>query len=144
MATINLLRLAVGITDMNHLAEVQKGRIFTHQGERATQSWTRRKPTREAELLNGGSIYWVIRNNIMVRQRVIALEMAETAEGTMCRLILDPELIRLVPVHKKAFQGWRYLEPGDAPRDLGVFYPGKGDEELPQALIEELKTLGLF
>lgn len=144
MATINLLRLAVGITDMNHLATVQAGRLFQYQGAKATQSWTRRKPTREAELLNGGSLYWVIRNNIMVRQRLIGLDLAETDAGTMCRLILDPQLIRLSPVHKKAFQGWRYLESADAPRDLGIFHPGKSDDELPQALIEELKALGLF
>lgn len=144
MATINLLRLAVGITDMNHLAAVQAGRLFPYKGVQATQSWTRRKPTRERDLLDGGSIYWVIRNNIMVRQRLIGLDMAETDSGTMCRLILDPALIRLIPVHKKAFQGWRYLESADAPRDWGVFHPGKADDDLPQALIEELKSLGLF
>lgn len=144
MATINLLRLAVGITDMNHLAAVQAQRLFPHNDVSATQTWTRRKPTREAELLNGGSIYWVIRNNIMVRQRVMALDVTETAEGSMCRIILDPQLIRLSPVHKKAFQGWRYLESGDAPRDLGVFYPGQGEDEAPAEMIEALKALGLF
>lgn len=144
MATINLLRLAVGITDMNHLAAVQTQRLFSYNATSATQTWTRRKPTRAAELLNGGSIYWVIRNNIMVRQRVMALDLVETAEGSMCRIILDPQLIRLAAVHKKAFQGWRYLESGDAPRDLGIFYPGQAEDEAPAAMIEELKALGLF
>lgn len=145
MATINLIRLAVGITDMNHLAAVQADRLFDYDGVQATQTWTRRKPTRDTALMNGGSLYWVIRNNIMLRQRVIGLEMVESGEGSMCRIILDPELIRLVPVHKKAFQGWRYLESADAPRDAGVFYPGQvGEDTLPAALIDELKALGLY
>ncbi|MGZ9098057.1 MAG: DUF1489 family protein [Micavibrio sp.] len=144
MATINLIRLAVGITDMNHLAAVQRSRLLSFNGESATETRTRHRPRREAELLNGGSLYWVIRNNIMLRQRVIALEGIQTETGPVCRLILDPQLIRLAAVQKKAFQGWRYLKIADAPRDLGVFHPGVEEGgDIPAEMAETLKILGL-
>lgn len=141
MATINLIRLAVGITDMSHLAQIQQERLFSFEGRAATETRTRNRPRRAEDLLNGGSLYWVIKNNIMLRQRVIGIGVTE---DKACRLILDPQLIRLAAVRKKAFQGWRYLKTSDAPRDIGVFYPGSdGAGEMPTEMAEALKILGL-
>jgi hypothetical protein len=95
-------------------------------------------PKRAAEMLDGGSLYWVIKNFIIVRQRLIGFEEVKDKEGkAMCRIHLNPELIRTKPRKKRPFQGWRYLEPGDAPSDLD----GKGpalSADLEAALKEAL------
>ena len=89
-------------------------------------------PKRAEEMLAGGSLYWVIKHYIIVRQRLIGFEEVKDKDGkAMCRIHLDPELIRTKPRKKRPFQGWRYLEPGDAPADLD----GKGP-----ALSADLET----
>jgi hypothetical protein len=99
---------------------------------------TRMSPKRAEEMLAGGSLYWVIKNFIIVRQRLVGFEQVKDKEGkAMCRVQLDPELIRTKPRKKRPFQGWRYLEPGDAPSDLD----GKGpalSADLEAALKEAL------
>jgi hypothetical protein len=95
-------------------------------------------PKRAAEMLDGGSLYWVIKHFIIVRQRFVGFEEFKDKDGkSMCRIHLDPELVRTKPRKKRPFQGWRYLEPGDAPSDLD----GKGpalSADLELALKEAL------
>ena len=97
-------------------------------------------PKRIAELLDGGSLYWVIKGIVQVRQRLIDVRPFVDEEGIgRCRLVLDPKVVRTEWQPKRPFQGWRYLPASEAPRDLT-----KGrDDNLPPALLAELAGLGL-
>src|SRR5690606_33434940 len=76
-------------------------------------------PKRKSALLDGGSLYWVIKGVVQVRQRLVGLEEGAKEDGTpCCLLVLDPKLVPVRPVPRRAFQGWRYLPAEDAPPDL--------------------------
>jgi hypothetical protein len=138
---LHLIKLAVGIRDMEHLAEVQTGRRFEREGRTVVPGFTRRMPRRPDEIVDGGSIYWVIKGSVRCRQRILDFEQMQGEDGqSWCRLVLDPDLVTVMPVAKKAFQGWRYLSETEAPRDLEA---GQGDE-LPPHLVAELRELGLL
>jgi hypothetical protein len=144
-APLNLVKLAVGIGSPEHLAWVQKRRLIeaceAGRGGRLLHV-TRNTPRRSAELLAGGSIYWVIKGRIRVRQRLLDIETDTDSEGRrLCRLVLDPLLVGVEARRCRAFQGWRYLAPDDSP-------PDHGDDDsggtLPGALATELRELGLL
>ena len=98
-------------------------------------------PRRRDEVLDGGSLYWVIRHEVRLRQRIAAIEADETADGRSCALlILDPVLVPTEPIPRRPFQGWRYLEPGDAPRDLTLV---PADEDMAPELRRALEQMGL-
>lgn len=137
---LNLIKLAVGAEDLESVARFQArrrrelGRLL---------HCTRMMPRRRDELLDGGSIYWVIRGLVRARQRILGIEAATDREGrAMTALVLDPELIRTEPRSQRAFQGWRYLTAEQAPRDLGQAVDGL--EEMPPDMIAELRALGLI
>lgn len=141
---LNLVKLAVGIDDVDHLARAQQRRraeaIRSGQGERLWHV-TRNTPRRAEELLDGGSIYWVIKGRIRVRQRLLAIETDIDDEGRrFCRLGLDPSLVETKPLAHRAIQGWRYLPAAEAPADR---HAGAG-ADLPAGLAEELRDLGLL
>ena len=99
------------------------------------------RPRREAELLDGGSLYWVIRGLVLARQRLVALEPRVGADGiTRCALRLDPGLARTLPQPRRAFQGWRYLRPEDAPADL----PAGPESAMPTRLALDLAEIGVL
>jgi hypothetical protein len=100
-------------------------------------------PKREADVLNGGSIYWVIKGEIQGRQRIVRLDEVLGSDGIRrCAIVLDPEIVRVAPTPKRAFQGWRYLDPQNAPPDLK---PARaGEEELPAELSAALLEMGLI
>ncbi len=99
-------------------------------------------PKREAEVLDGGSLYWVIKGLVLARQRILGLEERRGADGILrCALVLDRQLIRTETQPKRAFQGWRYLDPKDAPRDLKA--SRMAAEPLPQRLVSALAEIGL-
>lgn len=82
---------------------------------------TRMIPKRRDELLDGGSLYWVIKGSVQARQKLIDVRPFKDDEGTRrCHLVLDPALVETRPQPRRAFQGWRYLTPVDAPDDLTV------------------------
>ena len=100
-------------------------------------------PKRADEILDGGSIYWVIRGEIACREQVLGIEPFTDGDGIgRCRLILDPHCVPVRPRPYRAFQGWRYLAPGDAPPDLGAI--SKGVEAMPEDMRRELRELGLL
>jgi hypothetical protein len=104
---------------------------------------TRMWPKREAELLDGGSIYWVIKGAIQARQRLIGFDEIIGEDGIRrCGFMLDPDLIRTTNAIKRPFQGWRYLKDGDAPSDLGVVR--ENEAELPEDMQQSLAKLGVF
>jgi hypothetical protein len=137
--TVHLIKLCVGISDVEELAEWQ---ALRRRQARRVYHVTRMVPTRAAELVDGGSMYWVIRGVVLVRQRIEAVERYTDEEGIgRCKLVFDPELVPVRPVPRRAFQGWRYLNPADAPPDLP---PSPAGDELPPKLRAELAALGLL
>lgn len=141
--SLHLIKLAVGIRDLDHLAEVQARRSVQTNGRTVVPVYTRRVPKRGEEILAGGSIYWVVKGSVAVRQRVLAIDTGVDEEGeAYCTLGIDAELVPTVPTVHRPFQGWRYLDPGAAPKDLAEA-GGQGDE-LPAHLAAELRSLGLL
>lgn len=134
--TVHLLKLCVGIEDVDHLAEVQAKR-------RELRHVTRNTPRRAAEVLDGGALYWVIKGFIRVRQRIVGLEPAERNDGRpACAIVLDRQLIKTELRAFRAFQGWRYFPVADAPPDLD---PNRQPAaELPAEMEQELRGLGLL
>ncbi|MDG1003263.1 MAG: DUF1489 family protein, partial [Emcibacteraceae bacterium] len=102
---------------------------------------TRSKPRRYDEVLDGGSLYWVIKGFILARQYIISLDDVKTQSGTKCMIKLDKKVFLTEPQPRRAFQGWRYLENSVAPVDL---VRGEKLENIPLELRKELKELGLI
>jgi hypothetical protein len=140
---LHLIKLCVGVDTIAELAAWQKKRAAERKkngGPKDILHITRQTPKRADELLAGGSIYWVVKGQIAVRQRLVALR-AVTRQGVPhCALVLDKTLVPTERRTHRAFQGWRYLDPKDAPRDLKR---GRA-AELPEALHAELAQLGLI
>jgi len=137
---VHLIKLAVGIRDIPHLEGVQHARA-TARGDLSTRrAFTRRKPVREDAA--DGSLYWVIQGLIRVRQRVLGFDTELDQDGQpYCLFVLDPVLVPTVPTPRRAFQGWRYLDPAAAPPDLA---PGQSGEPPPEEMLAELRDLGLL
>ncbi len=138
---LHLLKLAVGIENIGHLRAVQERRLAEIDGLRHV---TRFMPRRSKEVLDGGSLYWVVQNFIRVRQRLLDIQVVKNDRGggTKCAFILDPELVLTVPVRRRPHQGWRYFKPDAAPPDLGASIEEFGD--MPADMAAELRTLGLL
>ncbi|MDB5315941.1 MAG: hypothetical protein JWO24_1785 [Rhodospirillales bacterium] len=130
---LHMIKLSVGPRDVAQLAAIQAARVVSEPPLRA---WTRMAPKRAAEVCDGGSIYWVIAGFVRVRQRVLAIEDAQRDDGRKCvALVLDPALVPVAARPTKAFQGWRYLKPEEAPRDVAEDVPGiDGLDALPAGL----------
>ena len=142
--TINLLRPAAGCDSLFALSQRQKRFTSTLDGQLVPLISTKRKPTRSDELKKGGSVYWIIKRVIQARQFILESEIVETkTEGSRCFIYLDPQLIRTNPVPHKPFQGWRYLEPHKAPKDIGE-YLGEEDSNIDPEMEKELRELGLL
>lgn len=138
---INLVKLCVGAERVEDLTDWQARRM-AETGARTPVHVTRMWPRRAAELLAGGSLYWVFKGVILARQRILGLEERVGADGiTRCAIVLDAEAIRTEPAPRRPFQGWRYLLPADAPRDLPA--TRAGDAALPPGLAAALADIGL-
>jgi hypothetical protein len=146
MAGIHLLKLCVGCDSVEDLLDWQARRAAERRAAGADPRpfhVTRMWPRREAELLDGGSLYWVIKGLVLCRQRIVALETESGGDGIdRCRLRLDPEIVRTAPQRRRAFQGWRYLRPADAPGDLVAGTPGV--PALPPGLAAGLAEIGVL
>lgn len=104
---------------------------------------TRMIPKRTDELVSGGSLYWVIRGNVQCRQEIADIEPFVDSGGvSRCRLKLAPVVVATFRQPRRPFQGWRYLDSKDAPRDLDYGDPGIAD--LPAELQQQLADLGLL
>jgi hypothetical protein len=139
---LHIMKLAVGIRDIAHLREVQ--------AERARQMpplrhRTRNFPRRASEIVDGGSMYWVIAGAMLVRQRVLDVIEDQWDDGSRCAgIVLQKTLVPVAGRATKPFQGWRYLEPEAAPADLVAGARAKGEDELPPKMKRELRALGLL
>ena len=138
---INMVKLCVGVDRIEDLIDWHQ----THSSPFATgerRHTTRMWPKREEELLNGGSLFWVVRGTILCRQRIVRLDRVEGQDGILrCGIIMDPEVIRTEAAPRRPFQGWRYLTPEDAPRDLRA--SSKSESILPTALSQALADIGV-
>lgn len=138
---VNIVKLCVGaegVEDLERWQESQRGRYPAGLVTHVTRMW----PKREAEILGDGSLYWVMKGVIQARQRVVGLEEVDHGDGIRrCGILLDPEVIRTQTALRRPFQGWRYLDPKDAPGDLAV--SRAGDDNLPPGLAEALASFGV-
>lgn len=133
---MHLIKLCVGVDTVDELREWRAMRAA--QGHKPIVP-TRHTPKRAAELLQGGSLFWVIKGAIMVRQTIVAIDTLDS--GTQpCRIELHPELIVTAPQPRRPFQGWRYLDAKDAPPDLA----NAGGEGVPLDLAKQLRELGAW
>ena len=145
--TVHLIKLCVGIEDVEHLIQVQQARMAAASGRgepSVVKHITRNTPRRMTELLDGGSMYWVIRRVITVRQPIIGIESVKKEDGQpACVILLENTHIRTIPRRHRAFQGWRYLSNDDIPQDLNHNQLSV-DGELPLEMSSELRELGLL
>lgn len=139
---LHMTKLAVGVRDIDHLREIQSERALANPPLRHR---TRNFPRRHAEILDGGSIYWVVSGATLVRQRILDIVEDRWDDGSACTgLVLDPDLIAVEGRPTKPFQGWRYLSAADAPSDLTELPEAAGERFLPPALRRELRALCLL
>jgi hypothetical protein len=139
---LHLIKLSVGTEGVEDLAAWQ-GSPRAKGPDGLPRHITRMWPKRESEILDGGSIYWVIKGVLQCRQRILRLDEVIGGDGIRrCAIVLDPELVRTNQALKKPFQGWRYLAAGDAPADLAK---GRANEDaLPSDLSAALADIGVL
>ena len=112
--TLHMMKVAVGAKTPADLERFQRGAARKGHVSHVTRMW----PKREAELLDGGSLYWAVAKKFALRQRILGLEPAVVGGVKKCRIVLDMELVPVRALPRRPFQGWRYLEAGKAPPDL--------------------------
>jgi hypothetical protein len=132
-----MIKLCVGCDSVEDLLD-------WHAGEGGVgRPWlmhTRQTPKRAAEIVDGGSLFWVFKGVILCRQPILAVATLGEGPNARCEVTLKPEAIRVAPTPRRAFQGWRYLEPKDAPEDLPQDLVG----EIPADLARQLRELGAW
>ena len=142
---LNMLKLCVGCDSVEDLEEWIEFRLREKKlaGEKPEQFHTTRMvPKRVEELTAGGSLYWVIKGSVQCRQRLLEVRPFIDGEGiSRCHLVLEPKVVRTDWQPRRAFQGWRYLQTKDAPRDLAA---GADVAALPPNLRRDLAELGLL
>ncbi|MGD9862775.1 MAG: DUF1489 family protein [Pseudodonghicola sp.] len=140
--TVNLIKLCVGAEQVQDLLDWQA---------ETRHSWpdglprhiTRMWPKRAAELLDGGSLYWVFKGMVLARQRVLGLEEVTGGDGiARCAIVLDPQVVLTRAAPRRPFQGWRYLAPEDSPADLPEGHAQ--DDDLPEELNRALAEIGVL
>jgi hypothetical protein len=143
---LHLIKLCVGcesIADLTAwIAESSAARRARGMKDEQTHV-TRMMPKRVEEILDGGSLYWVIKGQISARQAILGIRAVTGADGIgRCAIVLDQNVIPVEPRPCRPFQGWRYLEALSAGRDLSAL--GAFDQDMPEALRRELAQLGLL
>jgi hypothetical protein len=133
---LHMIKLVVGCDTVEELLDWR----HTHQ---AGEPWilrTRQTPKRAAEMVDGGSVYRVFKGQILCRQRILAVDTVGDGPNARCQVTLAEEVVRVVPTPRRAFQGWRYLEPKDAPHDLLAEVFG----DVPPELARQLREVGAW
>ncbi len=140
--SVHLVKLSVGTENPESLAAWQEA-YAARYADGLPRHVTRMWPKREAELVNGGSIYWVIKGAIQCRQTVLRLDEVIGEDGIRrCAIVMEPTIHLTTTALKRPFQGWRYLKPQDAPADLTV---GRAAEDtLPEELNRALAEIGVL
>ncbi len=141
MRHINIIKLCVGCDSIEDLAAWRSANA--HLWPPGTNIHvTRMSPKRVDEVLAGGSLYWIIKGQVLCRQRILDLRAVQGSDGiNRCAIVMDHEIIRTHAVPRRAFQGWRYLAPEDSPPDLPK--TRAAEAELPQDMARALAEMGL-
>jgi hypothetical protein len=140
---LHLIKNAAGCDGLDQLASRQAPWIVTREDGRAVyRHRTRFLPKRMDEILDGGSMYWILKRQILARQTIHGFEPVVIEAQEHVLLHLDPIIVPVLPAPRRPHQGWRYLEPGDAPADAASL--GSAAADLPPALIKELRALALL
>ena len=143
---LHLIKLCVGCDSVADLEDwiKQKLKEKKRRGQKLEHIHTTRMvPKRADELADGGSLFWVIRGQISCRERILDIRPFNDKDGIgRCRVVLDGKLVLVEPRPRSAFQGWRYLEVKEAPRDLSRAAPGAA--KMPEQMRRELRELGLL
>jgi hypothetical protein len=143
---LHLIKLAVGAESLADLRTWMAERMAEARRRRAPLRHahvTRMTPKRTDEILDGGSLYWVVKGLISARQEIVGLEPFRDKDGIgRCKIWLDQTVVAVAPRPMRAFQGWRYYEPRSAPPDIDEAQAGFA--AMPEALQRELASLGLL
>jgi hypothetical protein len=143
---LHLIKLCVGCDSVEDLKDWIKEQLARKKksGEAGNRFHrTRMVPKRGDELLDGGSLYWVIRGELLCRERILGIEPFTDKDGIgRCRIVLDGKVKLVQSRPYRAFQGWRYLPHKDAPQDLDRAAPGA--RNMPEQMRRELRELGLL
>ncbi len=140
---LNLLKLCVGCDSIRDLEEwIEENEAhFRRLGRAYEQTHTTRMVPKRCDELDGGSLFWVIKGQLACRQRLLGVRPFTDKDGIgRCHLVLEPVVVAVEPRPCRPFQGWRYLEAKDAPRDLDRAALGA----MPESLRRELVDLGLL
>ena len=144
---LHLIKLSVGCESVKDLRGWVAERIKAakKKGQPAHHIHiTRMTPKRVEEILDGGSLYWVIRGEIAAREKLIAIEPFRDKDGVgRCRLVMQPKIISVSPRPMRPFQGWRYFQPDSAPPDM-TKSTASSVAQMPEPLRRELRDLGLL
>jgi hypothetical protein len=143
---LHLIKLAVGAESVQDLTDWVRQRLKEkkRKGQKPEHIHTTRMvPKRADELKEGGSLYWVIKGQVAARERILDIRPFVDKEGIgRCRIVLDGKVVPVEPRPFRAFQGWRYYQEKDAPKDLTRAAPGVA--KMPEQLRRELRELGLI
>ena len=134
---LHIIKLCVGVDSVD---ELRAWRREQRGSGRAAIVHTRQSPKRCDEVLDGGSLFWVIKGVVRCRQAILEVNTIDDGLKTRCEIRLDDDLVLTEPSPRRAFQGWRYLDPAEAPRDLD---PRVG-AELPSDFAAALRALGAW
>jgi hypothetical protein len=132
-----MIKLCVGCDDVEELL------AWRQANGPVDEPWilrTRQTPKRAAEMVDGGSLYRVFKGTILCRQRILAVATVGEGVTARCEVTLDAEIRTVAPTPRRAFQGWRYLEPKDAPEDLSIEAFG----DVPLELARQLREAGAW
>lgn len=140
-----MIKTAAGLQEIDQLIERQAGGKMRYKGQNAVYAYTRYAPKQAAEIVSsGGSIYWILKSRIQVRQKILGFEMVEDPQGDWCKIVVEPQLYKTMAQPHRAIQGWRYLAEKDAPKDRGLYVSGSEEDDLPPEMALELQKLGLL
>ena len=144
---LHLIKLAVGCDSVKELKGWVAERMKVAKAKGLPQRHihvTRMTPKRVEDILNGGSLYWVIRGEIAAREKIVGIEPFRDKDGIgRCRIVMQPKVIAVSPRPMRPFQGWRYFKEGDAPPDL-TKTAASGLAAMPEPMRRELRELGLL
>ncbi len=130
---LHLIKLCVGVDQVETLEAYWRG-----VAQRVVH--TRQTPKRADELLQGGSLYWVIKGQVLCRQPILAVQALGEGSEARCEILVGLPVVRTFPLPRRPFQGWRYLTPADAPDDLN----SGGEASAPPELAQKLRELGAW
>ena len=138
--TYNLKKIAVGIETIERL-RIRQEMLFNTYGK--IMHTTRNMPKPKEQLIKTGSIFWIIKRNVLVRQKILDIISVIRDDGSKgCEIELDKNLVRVIPTPMKPFQGWRYYMVDDIPPDLNL--GNLENEDFPENINSELIKLGLY